>query len=334
MTHKSIYAAIMAMLMMAGATTLTACGDDNDGEISKDKEEVVTPTTSKTFEVNAYRCERVGSVLQIECTITNKTNKAIKANVASSLLYFKGATDNLGNEYAVDFAVGMDDAIALGDFYLQHEVTFRPDKPVYIIAKVPDFDPTNRAKKASLTLMLESDDLQYNVDYNYEGDYMKLPVADNMTILDRRILTSGVQVPDTALVIDVTGYHFQREVAYVDWDDRECDALYISYTITNNSRINMGKVTICPADDSTDDAGNEYHRGAEFLHSLGKQAIEIWEQTEPLGPGQTITGTMKLIPFDYEQRGADKVNLNLSISASQYYLSDDLIRFINIPVTR
>lgn len=333
MAYKSFYAAFIAMLMMAGGASLTACGNDDD-EIQKEEESIEETSSTKTFEINTYRCERVGSILQIECTITNTTDKTINANVASTLLYFKGATDNLGNEYAVDFAVGNDDAVSLGDFYLQHDVVFRPNKPVYIIAKVPEFDPTNRAKKASLTILLESDDLQYTPDYNYEGDYMKLPTAENMNILDRRVITNGVQVPDTALVINVTGYHFQRETAYIDWDDRDCDALYINYTITNNSLINMGDVTICPAEDSKDDAGNEYHFGNEFLHSLGKQAIDIWEQTEPLGPGDTINGTMKLIPFDYEQRGADKVNLNLSISASNYQLSDDLIRFIRIPVIR
>lgn len=149
--------------------------------------------------------ERVGSVLQIECRITNTTDKAIRGNLASTLLYFKGVTDNQGNEYSVDYAYGTMDAIALSDFYFEHEVTFQPQRPLYIVAKVKDFDPTNRATRASLNMLLESDDLQYSTDYNYDGNYTQLAVAKDMPIQDRRVMDAGVQVPDTALVIDVKG---------------------------------------------------------------------------------------------------------------------------------
>lgn len=315
MKKISFWATMLAMLVVCGLS-VTSCSKD-------DKEETNGGGgKQQTYSLDDYvykywtRCERVGANLVIEMVFENISDNNIYG--AKLALVNGDIKDNLGNTYSTrTFNVELASATDINSIsnYTQEWQTLNipAGRAVAYFVKIKDFDPSNRATKVSF-------DATFSVSSGLPATTYTINTS-TLPIEDRRVMGNGIMTNDTALVYTVTNC------------ERVGGVVQIDFTVTNDSEIELGNLTFGCAGNATDDLGNNYYTGligyGDIAFGAGSYKNSYVQQ---LKPHKTINGRLRIDNFDTTNK-AKFVSVPISCESSTYTFSDDVARFITVPIT-
>ena len=289
MKRLNLFMLLASIVMAAG---LVSC--DSDKEIDENGNTVLK--LEKYFSTEVTRCERVGSVLQVEFTL--KSLKEGFQRVELSTIA-QGATDNLKSVYSYEISVNG------SDFHWTRNFSIDKEGEAYVIVKFKDFDPNNKATKASFTLQLEADGQNFNSN--------KLTIK-NQEFTDNRVLTNGVQTCDTRL-------NFR-----VDKSERVGSVLMIDFSITNYAERDIQRIEFSTVNDGVTDNLNNSYRAEIAL----AESDYHWTRYASIARNSTVKGHIKVYDYDPSNK-ASSTSVVLSVSCNDILLSDEKVRFISIP---
>lgn len=313
MKKISLWATMLAMLLICGLCVTSCSKDDEEkdgGGGNGGKKE-----TTYNFDdyINAYyvRCERVGANLVVELVFENITDHDI--NGAKLSLTDGAIVDDLGNAYYVNnrkvvlaSATNVNSTSNYSTTWQSVNISAKGYVIYYI--KIYDFDSTNSAKKLSFDLSFSSSSLPVeNFDIT----------AHDFDIEDHRVKEHGIMTNDTALVYTVTNC------------ERVGSVLQIDFTVTNNSKIDLGNLTFVGHGEASDDLGNHYYsQYSQIAFGAGTYKNTYTQQLEP---GKTINGRLRITDFDATNK-AKFVSVPIPCSSSTYTFTDNVVRFLTIPI--
>lgn len=194
--------------------TFCACDDWFGGDDPSDKE----PQFSDYFKMEITRCERVADVLIVDFKMKNVSGKDLQQ------VELSGATskDNLGNGYNGDQDVSLG-----GKWSYWGQKSIKKNETITGSFRIRAFDKTNSAQKLTLNFKCASSDL------DFDGE---VSIA-NIKIADKRVLTDGIDTNDFGLKYQLVGT--ERKIV----DGRNCS--FITFTVTNNTGVNLSNVDFC-----------------------------------------------------------------------------------------
>lgn len=267
---------------------------------------IMTNDTALVYTVT--NCERVGSVLQIDFTVTNNSN----IDLGNLTFVSNGeASDDLGNHYYSQYS---QIAFGAGTYKNTYTQQLEPGKTINGRLRITDFDATNKAKFVSVPITCSSS--TYTFTDNVVR-FLTIPIKDN------RPLAAGIQTPDLKLDIDLKS-------ATVD----ENGYLVVNYTITNNTGENLTNVGINDMSYLLDDLSNSYS-GTYMKYSIngGEYHTAWWGGTVTnIAVDASISVGLRLeTPFDTH---ATKVSFSHAISCDNYEFADSRVRFLTIPIQK
>lgn len=193
--------------------TFCACDDWFGGDDPSDKE----PQFSDYFKMEITRCERVADVLIVDFKMKNVSGKDLQQVELRTA--YNCAKDNLGNEYynSQDVSLG-------GKWHYSGKKSIKKNETITGSFRIRDFDKTNSAQKLTLNFKCASSDL------DFDGE---VSIA-NIKIVDKRVLTDGIDTNDFGLKYQLVGT--ERKIV----DGRNCS--FITFTVTNNTGVNLSNV--------------------------------------------------------------------------------------------
>lgn len=196
--------------------TFCACDDWFGGDDPSDKE----PQFSDYFKMEITRCERVADVLIVDFKMKNVSGKDLQQVELRTA--YNCAKDNLGNEYynSQDVSLG-------GKWNYSGKKSIKKNETITGSFRIRDFDKTNSAQKLTLNFKCASSDL------DFDGE---VSIA-NIKIADKRVLTDGIDTNDFGLKYQLVGT--ERKIV----DGRNCS--FITFTVTNNTGVNLSDVDFC-----------------------------------------------------------------------------------------
>lgn len=248
-------------------------------------------------------CQRVGSVLQIDFSVTNYSNIDM-----GNLTFISGtASDDLGNSY--EYASLTNVAFGEGVYNREYKIRLKSGETAYGRLRIKNFDQTNKAKYVSIPLVCSSDTYTFSDD---RARFLTIPVKDN------RILHDGIQTPDLNLDIKMTGTE----------EDKDGNKI-INLTIKNNTGETLEDFTVGYTGYVIDDISNRYD-GLFMLHfSMNDSEFFTNGVKTTIQPGATVKTSIGLTGLNAK---AKNVTFNLGVSCDNYEFADNLIHFITIPV--
>lgn len=193
--------------------TFCACDDWFGGDDPSDKE----PQFSDYFKMEITRCERVADVLIVDFKMKNVSGKDLQQVELRS--DYNGSKDNLGNGYynRQDVSLG-------GRWNYSGKKSIKKNETITGSFRIKEFDKTNSAQKLTLNFKCASSDL------DFDGE---VSIA-NIKIVDKRVLTDGIDTNDFGLKYQLVGT--ERKIV----DGRNCS--FITFTVTNNTGVNLSNV--------------------------------------------------------------------------------------------
>lgn len=288
----ALYMSLVAT--MAVSITLAACNFDKDDDNN-------TPSAADYININITRCERVGSVLQMDFEVTNKNNADLVVRLGQPYV-----TDNNGTKYGYG-----NTHISTGSngYSTSTSITITGKNTIKAHVKVTDFDPLNTAKN----IKLEIDGSITNI--NCETSTF---TNSKIEITDNRVMAHGVQTNDTNLA----------------WKVKSCTRnangkLVLDFTLTNNTGSALDGVII-RYDEAFDNIGNKFGYGSMWVR-WGNNGDYSSNVRTNIAAGGTIDGSILIEDFN---ANATEVTANIRISIENYIPSDDIVRFLTIPVTK
>lgn len=311
MKKTSFWATVLALLIVCGLS-VTSCSKDEEKNNGGQKEQMYDFSDY----INAYcvRCERVGANLVIEMVFENLTNNAIN-NTKLSMVN-GSIKDNFGNTYSTNYAnvvlASSTNINSISNYSREWKTLNIPVNgyAIYYI-KIYNFDATNTATKVSFDLTFNSSSLPIE---SFEISAYDFIISDN------RVMEKGIQTNDTALVYKVTNC------------ERVGGVVQIDFTLTNDSEIELGDLTFQCAGNATDDLSNNYYTG---LYGYGDIAFGAGSYKSSyvlkLKPHETINGRLRINNFDTTNK-AKFVSVPISCKSSTYVFSDEVARFLTIPI--
>lgn len=194
--------------------TFCACDDWFGGDDPSDKE----PQFSDYFKMEITRCERVADVLIVDFKMKNVSGKDLQQ------VELSGATskDNLGNGYS-----NQQDVSLGGKWSYWGQKSIKKNETITGSFRISGFDKTNSAQKLTLNFKCASSDLNFNGEVSIA----------NIKIADKRVLTDGIDTNDFGLKYQLVGT--ERKIV----DGRNCS--FITFTVTNNTGVNLSNVDFC-----------------------------------------------------------------------------------------
>ena len=193
--------------------TFCACDDWFGGDDPSDKE----PQFSDYFKMEITRCERVADVLIVDFKMKNVSGKDLQQVELRS--DYNGSKDNLGNGYynRQDVSLG-------GRWNYSGKKSIKKNETITGSFRIKEFDKTNSAQKLTLNVKCASSDL------DFDGE---VSIA-NIKIVDKRVLTDGIDTNDFGLKYQLVGT--ERKIV----DGSNCS--FITFTVTNNTGVNLSNV--------------------------------------------------------------------------------------------
>lgn len=265
---------------------------------------IMTNDTALVYTVT--NCERVGSVLQIDYTITN-TSKIELGNITFTT--GSEALDDLGNYYYNNYVMVAFGEGTYKDSYIQQ---IKSGETINGRVRIQQFDATNKAKFISVPIGCTSSTYVFS---DNTVRFLTIPIKDN------RVLNGGIQTPDLKLDFSLTS-------AKVDDEGN----LIVNYTIKNNTGDDLKNVELALNNYALDDLSNEYSsrsysvNGSDF-DSTWWGAIVI----NSIAQGASIPAAIKIMDFNEK---AKNVSFGLSIKCDNYECADGIIRFLTIPIQK
>lgn len=302
--QKNAWAACLAI--MALCMTLTSCDKNDDDKL---------PSWADYVEFNITRCERVGGVLMVDFTVTNKKDNTLKVELDE-----QAVTDNSGKTYST-LVWGSDDyqttAIAMNEDRFYGDVSFnligKGSAKGHL--KVYDFNPANSASSVSVKMDVAIEDVNLgNRTYTRSG----------IAITDNRVKEHGVQTNDSKLAYQVTSCTYSE--GNVD----------VTFTLTNNTGAALRGLYFNEESDrggytGYDDLGNNYKegRGTRFLSLNGGEWMSVIETNVPAGGSISVTARVTDV-----KSNATELSLSFLTGSEYYVCEDNTLRFISIPIEK
>lgn len=260
----------------------------------------------KYFKTTVDSCARVGSVLIVDMTITNKSGKDVQ-DLALSVDTWQNlglSRDDLNNDlrYSMNFSLN-------GGEYKEglSNVSVLAGESIKLRIRVSDFDKTNSARNVWLYVKATSNTLKME---NYSGIAL-----EKLRIVDNRVLSNGVQTNDRKL--SYTFVQAQR--------DANTNDVYLYFKLKNNTGKHLRNVTFRNYYNSqiADDQGNSY---SNILYGTNTNYMSF-SYTTDIEAGAEITFIVKASNVAPE---ASKFSGNIIVEADNYVMEDDVLHFFNL----
>lgn len=266
------------------------------------------PSYADYVDIVINHCERVGSVLMIEYSVTNKKNETIEVE-----LQYPKVTDNNGTTYGPVMAFGENEYTVSDVWAISAKLSGRASVKGH--AKVKNFDPSNTAANVSFEVPVYIK----NVDLdNNNRQYRKT----NINVIDNRIMAHGIQTNDLNL----------------QWTMNKCyrganGTLYVNFTVKNNTNSVLSDFEFIkyPYDEAYDNLGNKYEHfgfrwGTEGSYNFN--GISFLNSTS-ISAGSSAIGTFCIENFS---ASATEISGSFCVGVSNYIMNDDKVRFMTIPI--
>lgn len=287
---------IIAAICMIG--TFVSCEEEKE-------ESADNNLFPKYFKTTVDSCARVGSVLIVDMTITNKSGKDVQ-DLALSVDTWQNlglSRDDLNNDlrYSMSFSLN-------GGEYKEglSNVSVLAGESVKLKIRVKRFDETNSARNVWLYVQATSNTLKME---RYSGIALeKLRIADN------RVLSNGVQTNDRKL--SYTFVQAQR--------DANTNDVYLYFKLKNNTGKHLRNVEFSNemGQHFRDDQGNAYYM--EFGSNVNYMSSGY---TTDIEAGAEVTFIVKARNVAPE---ANKFSGYFILVADNYVVEDDVLHFFNL----
>lgn len=269
--------------------TFCACDDWFGGDDPSDKE----PQFSDYFKMEITRCERVADVLIVDFKMKNVSGKdlqEVQLNGTSS-------KDNLGNEYS-----NLQDVSLGGKWSYWGQKSIKKNETITGSFRIRAFDKTNSAQKLTLNFRCASSDL------DFDGE---VSIA-NIKIADKRVLTDGIDTNDFGLKYQLVGT--ERKIV----DGRNCS--FITFTVTNNTGVNLSNVDFCAHNFYGDTEGFDCYMSSDGSAFSYTATVRIQK-----GETKTLTIRVNGVPDRIKQlRGT------VTCSTDSYILCSENVNFYDM----
>ncbi len=289
-------AMIIAALCMIG--TFVSCEEEKE-------ESADNNLFPKYFKTTVDSCARVGSVLIVDMTITNKSGKDVQdlALSADTWQNLGLSRDDLNNDLRHSMSFSLN-----GGEYKEglSNVSVLAGESVKLKLRVARFDETNSARNVWLYVQATSNTLGME---RYSGIALeKLRIADN------RVLSNGVQTNDRKL--SYTFVQAQR--------DANTNDVYLYFKLKNNTGKHLRNVAFRNdlGQHFRDDQGNAYYM--EFGSNVNYMSEGY---TTDIEAGAEVTFIVKARNVAPE---ANKFSGYFFLVADNYVVEDDVLHFFNL----
>ena len=292
-------AMIIAALCMMG--TFVSCEEKEEEVQEESADNNLFP---RYFKTKIESCERVGDVLIVDLTITNKSGKdvqdlAFRTEWSSDL---GNSRDDLNNElrYNMTFSLnGGSYKISLSN------VSILAGESIKLKIHVRDFDKTNSASNVWLYVNTTSDLLKMK---QYSG--LKL---EKLKVTDNRVLSKGVQTNDRKL--SYTFIKAQR--------DENNNDVYMYFKLKNNTGMHLRNIKIESHNlDFTDNLGNSYYMyfGADKNYMSSSYTTDLEASAE-------MEFIVKVRDVAIQ---ATRFSGHFDVNADNYVMDDEVLNFFNL----
>ena len=290
-------AMIIAALCMIG--TFISCEEEKE-------ESADNNLFPKYFKTTVDSCARVGSVLIVDMTITNKSGKDVQdlALSADTWQNLGLSRDDLNNDLRHSMSFSLNGGEYKNDL---SNVSVLAGESVKLKLRVGRFDETNSARNVWLYVQATSNTLKME---NYSGIAL-----EKLRIVDNRVLSNGVQTNDRKL--SYTFVQAQR--------DANTNDVYLYFKLKNNTGKHLRNVTFRNYYNSqiADDQGNSY---SNILYGTNTNYMSF-SYTTDIEAGAEITFIVKASNVAPE---ASKFSGNIIVEADNYVMEDDVLHFFNL----
>lgn len=287
---------IIAAICMIG--TFVSCEEEKE-------ESADNNLFPKYFKTTVDSCARVGSVLIVDMTITNKSGKDVQ-DLALSVDTWQNlglSRDDLNNDlrYSMSFSLN-------GGEYKEglSNVSVLAGESVKLKIRVKRFDETNSARNVWLYVQATSNTLKME---RYSGIAL-----EKLRIVDNRVLSNGVQTNDRKL--SYTFVQAQR--------DANTNDVYLYFKLKNNTGKHLRNVEFSNemGQHFRDDQGNAYYM--EFGSNVNYMSSGY---TTDIEAGAEVTFIVKARNVAPE---ANKFSGYFILVADNYVVEDDVLHFFNL----
>ena len=292
-------AMIIAALCMMG--TFVSCEEKEEEVQEESADNNLFPRYLKT---KIESCERVGDVLIVDLTITNKSGKdvqdlAFRTEWSSDL---GNSRDDLNNELRYNMTFSLN-----GGSYKNSlsNVSILAGESIKLKIHVRDFDKTNSASNVWLYVNTTSDLLKMK---QYSG--LKL---EKLKVTDNRVLSKGVQTNDRKL--SYTFIKAQR--------DENNNDVYMYFKLKNNTGMHLRNIKIeSHYLDFTDNLGNSY-----YMYFGADKNYMSSSYTTDLEVGAEMEFIVKVSDVAIQ---ATRFSGHFLVSADNYVMDDNVLNFFNL----
>lgn len=291
-------AMIIAALCMMG--TFVSCEEKEEEVQEESADNNLFP---RYFKTKIESCERVGDVLIVDLTITNKSGKdvqdlAFRTEWSSDL---GNSRDDLNNELRYNMTFSLN-----GGSYKNSlsNVSILAGESIKLKIHVRDFDKTNSASNVWLYVNTTSDLLKMK---QYSG--LKL---EKLKVTDNRVLSKGVQTNDRKL--SYTFIKAQR--------DENNNDVYMYFKLKNNTGMHLRNIKIESHNlDFTDNLGNSYYMyfGADKNYMSSSYTTDLEASAE-------MEFIVKVRDVAIQ---ATRFSGHFDVNADNYVMDDEVLNFFN-----
>lgn len=292
-------AMIIAALCMMG--TFVSCEEKEEEVQEESADNNLFP---RYFKTTIESCERVGDVLIVDLTITNKSGKDVqdltfRTEWSSDL---GNSRDDLNNELRYNMTFSLN-----GGSYKNSlsNVSILAGESIKLKIHVRDFDKTNSASNVWLYVNTTSDLLKMK---QYSG--LKL---EKLKVTDNRVLSKGVQTNDRKL--SYTFIKAQR--------DENNNDVYMYFKLKNNTGMHLRNIKIESHNlDFTDNLGNSYYMyfGADKNYMSSSYTTDLEASAE-------MEFIVKVRDVAIQ---ATRFSGHFLVSADNYVMDDNVLNFFNL----
>lgn len=299
----------ICLMAVAMCFTLTSCEESEQNEDG-------LPYYNKFVDINITRCERVGSVLMVDFTVTNKQNKMLGVTLKNQTI-----EDNTGKKYsALVWGSGHwgHTAIAIADNEFYDTSYFKINSKGIITGhlKVYEFDPNDKAKNVNI---------QMYVGIDNETLAEKLFERTKVGVVDNRVKAHGIQTNDSRLDYKLTSCAFNK-----NWVE-------INFTVTNKTdglveEFEIGSTSSSMPEpfEAYDNLGNVYNANSDGCFRI---ANSDWRnrRSTTIEANNTIDCALRIPNV---RANASDISASFRIEAKNMVFEDEVLRFITIPIEK
>lgn len=293
-------------ILVCGLTvslSLTSCDNDVLNEIFDDGVESWDDYVS----IKITRCERVGHNLIIDYEMKNKKDREVGVSVGNSYVLsyssLSAIVDNLGNGYYAAFSFASEGY--RGDC---SHVNISAKNTVTGHIKIENFDDSNKAQKVNCNIAIVIDGVNLDPEH-------RLFSQDGIKITDKRILKDGVQTNDNNLVYTIQSCRFNDNGNVI-----------LNFSVKNNTGYDLNDYRLY-GNKVYDDMGNSYNAYLSNSENSDYYSYQDWSISD--GASINVSCAVRNV-----NKNAKNITVWLNNGIGNYIPTDDVVRFITIPIQK